>query len=62
MRKKGGRKTYQSIGDGMGPWRWAFFFFFIQLPPFLLGISVLGDSCTTGRHFDARGRHDAPYP
>jgi len=32
--KEGGRKTYQSIGVCMGPWRWTFFLFSIQLPPF----------------------------
>jgi len=34
MKKKGGKKTNQSIGDGMGPWRWTLFFFGMQLPPF----------------------------
>jgi hypothetical protein len=62
MRKKGGRKTYQSIGDGMRPRRWTFLVFSIQLPPFLLRVSVSGASCTIGRHFDVRGRHGAPYP
>ena len=57
MRKKGGRKTYQSIGDGMGPWRWTFFLFCMQPPSCCLQISVSGDPCTIGKHFDVKGRH-----
>jgi len=41
----------------VGPWRWAFFFLWIQPPSCCQRISVFGDSCTIGRHFDAKGRH-----
>jgi len=41
----------------LGPWGWAFFSFRIQPQSCCQRISVSGDSCTIGRHFDAKGRH-----
>jgi len=40
MRRKGGGEWYQLIANGMGLWRWAFFFCLNQLLPLILHISV----------------------
>ena len=55
--KEGGRKYTQSMATTVGPWRWAFFSLWIQSPSCCRRISISGDSCTIGRHFDAKGRN-----
>ena len=55
--KEGGQKYTQSTATTVGPWRWAFFPLRIQPPSCCEQISISGDSCTIGRHFDMKGRH-----
>ena len=55
--KEGGRKYTQSMATTVGPWRWAFFSLWIQSPSCCRRISISGDSCTIGRHFDVKGRN-----
>jgi len=44
MRKKGVRKCYQSIGIGLGPWRWAPFLIINKQPSCIQCISVSVES------------------